>query len=929
MASFRITNQRAIIERRVIATKMAESFAENGSKGRKDIVALLRDALAVGRKELARRLSEKPSAGHECTEGHAFLVDQIVRLIHDHVVENVYPAANRSTGERLAIMAVGGYGRGEMAPHSDVDIAFLTPGKQTAWCEQVIEAMLYFLWDLGLKVGHSSRSLNDMVRMAKSDLTIRTALLEGRYVWGDQPLYEEARQRFFTEVVPGTERQFVSEKLAERDERHKRLGDSRYVVEPNVKEGKGGLRDLHTLYWIGKYIHKVRNAAELVDVGLLTKQEYRAFRRADNFLLAVRCHLHEITDRAEDRLTFDLQREVAARMNFADRPGKSAVERFMQYFFLQAKQVGSLTGVFLAQLDEQFAAQRPKGILAAFKAKPRKVRGFTVLGGRISAPSDSWFEKEPVRLLELFALAESEGLEVHPETMRMATRDAKLIKGKIRRDPSANEYFMSVLTGRNDPETVLRWMNETGVFGRFVPDFGRVNAQMQFDMYHHYTVDEHTIRAIGLLARIEHGDEKGEHPRSTRMIHELGSRRVLYTAVLLHDIAKGRGGDHSVLGAEVALKLCPRLGLSESETELVSWLVRNHLIMSATAFKRDLSDPQTIEDFVGKVQGLERLRQLTILTTVDIRAVGPGIWNSWKGQLLGDLFDRAAERLRLGHQTNGRTERVAATKAAVEKLLGKNAGLIKTMGSRLDDAYWIAEPEDIIALNIVQMDAALRLKDALSIHCEFYEARGATLVTVISADHPGLFYRIAGGIHLAGGNIIDARIHTTRDGRAVDNFLVQDPLGQPFREAPQLQRLKKSISDALANRVELVPSLAKRPLAHRRADAFEVRPRVEFDNKASRRFTVIEVSARDRPALLNRLARAMFEAQLILHSAHVTSYGESAVDTFYVTDLFGHKVDRPDRIAAVEERLLEAASEKPLADKTGKSSAKEVEEHAI
>ncbi|MCB2051507.1 MAG: [protein-PII] uridylyltransferase, partial [Novosphingobium sp.] len=549
--------------------------------------------------------------------------------------------------------------------------------------------------------------------------------------------------------------------------------------------------------------------------------------------------------------------------------------------------------------------------------------------GRISAPSDTWFEKDPVRLLELFALAESEGLEVHPETMRMATRDVKFIKGKVRRDPRANAYFMSVLTGRNDPETVLRWMNETGVFGRFVPDFGRVNAQMQFDMYHHYTVDEHTIRAIGLLSKIEHGDQSGAHPRSTKLIHELGSRRVLYTAVLLHDIAKGRGGDHSVLGAEVALKLCPRLGLSESETELVSWLVRNHLAMAATAFKRDLSDPQTIEDFVGKVQGLERLRQLTILTAVDIRAVGPGVWNSWKGQLLGDLYDRAEERLRLGHKSHGRTERVAGKKAAVEKLLGQNAPLLETMGSKLDDSYWIAEPEDIIALNIVQMDAALRLKDALSIHCEYYEARGATLVTVISTDHPGLFYRIAGGIHLAGGNIIDARIHTTRDGRAVDNFLVQDPLGNPFREAPQLARLKTSIADALANRVELVPSLAKRPLAHRRAEAFDVRPRVEFDNKASRRFTVIEVSARDRPALLNRLARAMFEAQLLLHSAHVTTYGERAVDTFYVTDLFGDKIDRAERIAAVEERLLDAASEKPAGESDAKSETKEVEVYTI
>ncbi|HNJ48102.1 MAG TPA: bifunctional uridylyltransferase/uridylyl-removing protein, partial [Novosphingobium sp.] len=382
MSGVRIANQRAIVDRRALSEAITAAVADRGAaKARHQVVELLRAALAAGREEIARRLAEKPSAGHESAEAQAFLVDQLVRVIHDHVVGDVYRASNRSAGERLTIMAVGGYGRGEMAPHSDVDIAFITPIKQTPWCEQVIEAMLYFFWDLALKVGHSSRSLDEMVRMSKGDLTIRTAMLEGRYVWGDQALFDEAQARFWGEVVAGTEREYVSEKLAERNERHKRLGDSRYVVEPNIKEGKGGLRDLHTLYWIGKYINHVRDVSELVDAGLLSAQEYRAFRRAENFFWAVRCHLHTITRRAEDRLTFDLQREVAARMQFADRPGKSAVERFMQYFFLQAKRVGHLTGLFLAQLDEQFARRQPRGLLAGFRARRRMLKGYVVYGG--------------------------------------------------------------------------------------------------------------------------------------------------------------------------------------------------------------------------------------------------------------------------------------------------------------------------------------------------------------------------------------------------------------------------------------------------------------------------------------------------------------------------------------------------------------------
>jgi len=913
MSVIRIPNQRDVIDRRRLTETMAAVVEDKGAAaGRPAIVELLRSALAEGRKEIERRLLEKPYAGHDAARAQAFLTDQLLRIIHDHVVFDVFPVGNRSTGERLTIMAVGGYGRSEMAPHSDVDIAFLTPMKSTPWCEQAIEAILYFLWDLALKVGQSSRSLDEMVKMCREDLSIRTAMLEGRYVWGDQQLFEEAQRRFWKDVVDGTERQYVAEKLAEREARHKRLGDSRYMVEPNVKEGKGGLRDLHTLYWIGKYIHKVRTASELVDVGLLTEAEYRAFRKAANFFWAVRCHLHAITNRAEDRLTFDLQREVAKRMKFSNRTGKSAVERFMQYFFLQAKVVGNLTGVFLAQLDEQFKSRQRRGLLAGFRAKARTLKGYIVFGGRIRAPSDDWFEQDPVRLLEIFVLADQNNLEVHPETLRLISRDVKLIKAEQRKDPRANELFMELLTSPNDPEKILRALNEAGVFGRFIPEFGRVNAQMQFDMYHHFTVDEHTIRAIGLLSRIERGDLKLDHPISHEIIHKVQSRRALYVAVLLHDIAKGRGGDHSVLGAEIARKLCPTLGLDEDETELVSWLVRHHLMLSDIAFKRDLSDFKTISDFVEIVQSLDRLRQLTLLTVVDIRAVGPGTWNSWKRQLIAELYSAAEERLRLGHVQFGRAERVAAKSAAVAERLGDRKKLVEQAGKNFNDAYWIAEPDDIIALNLVQFQTAREEGDALSIHCEYYPARGATLVTVVASDHPGLFYRIAGGIHLAGGNIIDARIHTTRNGIAVDNLLIQDPLGRPFMERDQLTRLETSIENALANRVQLLPQLIARPDARPRADAFEVRPRVIFDNKASNRFTLIEVNARDRPALLNRLARALFEEKLMLRSAHIATYGERAADTFYVTDLLGEKVQSKSRLKDLEKRLLEAASEETV-----------------
>ena len=897
---------KAIVDVAALGERLGALSIADPVQARRDAAVVLTQALTAGRAAIARALLAKPSRGLRVANAQAWLTDMLVQAAVGFVAERLHPLADTGGAERLSVVAVGGYGRAEMAPFSDVDIAFLTPGAQTPRAARVIEATLYTLWDMGLKVGHSSRTPDETIRAAKDDVTIRTALLESRFVWGDRALAEATAARFRSEVQADGARQFIADKLAERDARHVRMGDTRYVVEPNVKEGKGGLRDLHALFWIGKYAYNVTRARELVGAGLLTAEEYRLFHRADEFLWAVRCHLHTIAGRAEERLTFDVQRDVAARMRFKDGAGKSAVERFMQLYFLHAKAVGTLSGVFLAHLDEKFSSKGARWFgLPTFTRRPGRLNGFVLDRGRLAIPRDGFFAEDPVRLLELFALADAQELDIHPLAMRAAARDAKLADG-VRRDARANALFLGVLTSRRDPEKVLRWMNEAGVFGRFVPDFGRVVAQMQFDMYHHYTTDEHTIRAVGLLSRIERGLLSDEHPLVTVLFRQIASRRVLYVAVLLHDIAKGRGGDHSVLGAEVAERLAPRFGLDAGETEAVAWLVRHHLLMSATAFKRDLSDFKTILDFTAVVQSPERLRLLLALTVVDIRAVGPGVWNGWKRQLLGDLYEAAEEVLRLGHKQRGRSDRVAAKQAALAAALDWPADAFARVAAQLPEPYWVAEPADVLERNARLIagggDAPLRIA------AHAYPDRGATLVTVYAADHPGLFYRIAGAIHLAGGNIIDARIHTTRTGMALDNFLIQDPLGRPFDGARQLARLERGIEDALANRGRLADRLAARPLPRTRAEAFAIAPRVLSDNHASNRFTVIEVNARDRPALLSDVAHALFQAKATIRSAHVATYGERAVDTFYVTDLTGQKIVAPARLKALEKGLLAVAA---------------------
>ena len=896
-----VANRRAIVDRRSVSDELA---ALRGRKRQAEAAKILARALEAGRAEIARRLSAEPGRGRNAARATAFLHDQIVRLAHDFCVGG-------GPSEPMAVVGLGGTGRGEMAPFSDLDLMFLTARKPMAEQSASVEAILHLLWDLKLKLGHSLRSTSELLALAKADMTVRTALLEARPIWGETALFDQAMARFGKKIVAGSAAEFVAAKLAERDERHLRMGDSRYVVEPNVKEGKGGLRDLHALYWIGKYVHGVDQPSDLVGAGLFTTKEFRRFDRAERFLWSVRCHLHLAAGRAEERLGFYHQRHIAEVMNYADRPGKSAVERFMQFYFLNAKTVGDLTGIFLAQLDEQLGRKGFRFALPTIRRRPRRLSGFVLDRGRLSIPDSDYFAADPVHLLELFALAAREGLEIHPAAMRAAAHDAKLIDDQVRCDPRANALFLEVLTCVNSPELVLRWMNEAGVFGRFVPDFGRVVAQMQFDMYHHYTVDEHSIRAIGLLAAIERGELQKDHPLSTALFKQLGSRRTLYVAVLLHDIAKGRGGDHSVLGEQVALDLCPRLGLDPAETETVAWLVRYHLLMSSTAFKRDLADPKTIEDFVRQVQSPERLRLLLMLTVVDIRAVGPGIWNDWKKTLLRSLYDAAEERLRLGHKQRGRAELVAAKQAELADRLSWSAGAAKAHVRRLPDSYWLAEPPESQLSNALQVASSeARIGEpSPSVIAENDPGSGSTRISVFAPDREGLFYRICAGLAAAGASIVDARIHTTRDGMALDNLLVQDAQGRAYSDRRLRNRLIRSVVAALE--AAEAPPVPHAPI-ERRQSAFRVAPSVTVADRASTRTTVVEVNARDRPALLAGLAGAIHAQGYQVHSAHIATYGERAVDVFYLTREDGRKLE-PNDIERLRAVLLDAARESAAA----------------
>ena len=870
-----------------------------------EVLAVLKAALAGDRAEAkARFVGGAP--GLATARGAALAMDAMVRALLDFTCGRVYRAANPTAGERLSAIAVGGYGRGELAPYSDVDLWFVHPYKLTPWGEQVIEYVLYMLWDLGLKVGHATRSVEDCIRLAKRDVTIATAMLESRPVWGDGDLYAELRRRFAVEMMARGGPRFVEAKLAERDARHHRFGDSRYVVEPNVKEGKGGLRDLHTLYWIGKFLFAIDEVPALVAHGVLSLAELRTFAKAEAFLWTVRGHLHTLSGRAEERLTLDVQPEIGRLLNYTDRPRSLGVERFMKHYFLIAKDVGDLTRIFCSGLEESHARKSRLGLLGR-RARRREIAGFIAEGGRLNVAVDDAFRKRPIEMLRLFHLADRNRLDIHPHALRLITRNLGSIDRGLRADPQANQLFVDILCSDHDPETALRRMNEARVFGRFVPDFGRVVAQIQYDMYHVYTVDEHAIRAVGNLAAMERGEVAEDHPLASDLVKKVVSRRALYLAMLLHDVGKGRGEDHSVFGAGVAHRLGPRMGFTAEETDAVAWLVQHHLVMSETAFRRDIGDAKTVADFVALVRSPERLRMLLVLTEADISAVGPGVWNGWKRQLLRDLYSAAEEVLLGGLGREGRDERVAAAKRALAmRLADWPPAELGAHLARCGDSYWLSTEAEDHARHAYLIRHAGQAGKPLAVDSRIDHFRAATSLTVYAPDRPGLFARVAGAMASVGASILDAKIFTTADGMALDMFSVQEEGAGAVAGEDKLARLKRAIEDAVAGEAMPQPPHLPRSARARRLAAFVVDPQVSIDNQASEGFTVIEVEGRDRPALLYDLTRALGRFQLSISSAHIATFGERAVDVFYVTNRKGAKITRSDSLKRIRGRLLEA-----------------------
>ena len=898
------------VERAKLLEKLAllhERLSGDPAAFRRAAIEMLQAALASGRDE-ARIALEDGGTGRACAEALSAQTDDLLRVALEMSARWLAPA---QPGQSLpTIVAVGGYGRGMLAPFSDIDLLFLMPDKSPPGLERVVEALLYVLWDLKLKVGHATRTVDECLKQARADMTIRTTLIEARFIVGDKDLFEALQKRFDSEIVARTAPEFVAAKLAEREARVRRAGASRYLVEPNVKEGKGGLRDLNTLFWISKYVYRVRNAHELVAAGVFSPREFALFRRCEEFLWSVRCRLHFLAGRAEERLSFDVQRPIARQLGYSTRAGLIDVERFMKHYFLIAKDVGDLTAIVCAALEERQTKRTPAfgRLIGRLRRRTRAIadaEDFKVDNDRVNVISDDAFENDPVNLIRLFWIADRSNLPIHPNATRLVTQSLKRIDARLREDPEANRLFLEVLTSRNAPEIALRRMNEAGVLGRFIPDFGRVVGMMQFSMYHHYTVDEHLIRAVGELSAIEAGRLPEDLPLATKIIPQIAHRTELYLATFLHDIAKGRGVDHSLAGAEVARKLGPRLGLSLANTERVAWLIEQHLVMSNMAQGRDLLDPRTAEALSAIVQTQERLKMLLALTVADIRAVGPGVWNGWKGQLLRTLYWETEVVLGGGHSVIDRKGRVKAAQETLRRSLpGWSDPEFDAYAQRHYPAYWLkVEPARQIAhAKLLHAMAAETRSLATEVTTDAFH--GVTAVTVVAPDHPRLLTGIAGACAAAGGNIVDAQIFTTTDGLALDTIFVSRAFERDEDELRRGQRIAANIEKTLRGEVRLSEMTSSRQPRDVRRGAFAIEPEVTVDNNLSRRYTVVEVSGLDRPGLLRDLTATLSSLNLNIGSAHIVTFGEKAVDSFYISDLTGQKINAPARQAAIKRRLL-------------------------
>lgn len=834
-------------------------------------LALFRSQLRSAQETLKKRFESGFPVEHLVSE-HAEIVDHLLRC--------AWQKTFAPEDKAIALIAVGGYGRGELHPASDIDLLILTESEaQMKKYARQIEQFLLFLWDMGLEVGHSTRHLNDCEQQAGNDITVATNLMESRLLTGTETLFQTMREAVGPQNIwPGLD--FFRAKREEQIARHHRFHDSAYNLEPNIKENPGGLRDLQVIGWVAKRHFGVENLHDLVTHSFLTEQEYQELTTAQNFLWRIRYGLHILAGRREDRLLFDHQRTLAEQFAYQDKEHHLAVEWFMKDYYRTVMELSRLNEMLLQLFEEK--------ILYADKSEtPTPLNEhFQVRHGVLELTHNNVFRDHPPALLELFLIMAS-----HPElhgvsadSIRLIRDHRYLIDEKFRHNPECQQLFIELFRQGDGLTHELRRMNRYGVLAAYIPVFGNIVGQMQHDLFHVYTVDEHTMFVVRNLRRFSVPEHAHEFPLCSQISQRLEKQEILTLAGFFHDIGKGRGGDHSTLGSVDAVEFCHQHHVSEDDTKIVKWLVENHLTMSTTAQRKDISDPLVVAEFANLVKGQKRLDYLYLLTVADIRATSPSLWNSWKDALLADLYRATTRALRRGLNKPVNLDELveASQQKALELLedLGFEESAVVTHWQRLNADYFLRHSTDEIAWHTrAILSHADKGKPLILLRGETH--RGGTEIFVYTQNQNYLFTVITSALEQLALNVIDARIISSHDNFTLDTFLVLEQNGETITETTRLDEIKRLLTQRLQNPdIDVQPNIQP----SRQLKQFPIDTQVSFEADAENNRTVVEVIAWDRPGLLARISRAMLKCEIVLQGARIATFGERAEDIFYITD---------------------------------------------
>ncbi len=844
------------------------------------------------------------AGGLEVASAWSTVMDHLIRHLFATIsaeYTNQFPAPNR----RFALVAQGGYGRGELNPQSDIDLLFLYGWKVSPFVETVTEKLLYTLWDSALQVGHATRSISECVRLAASDMKVRTSLLDARFLCGDYALYEDFEKKAESRLVTKGVKRFMREKLEENRARHEQFGGSVYLLEPEVKEGEGGLRDVQTARWIARAKLRVKDLDALALNGIVSPTDIAHLKESQDFLLRVRNELHFSTGKHQDQLTFEHQEKVSSALGFEGEGTLRGVEVFMRSYYLHAAQINRLSELIVHRVTE---CDKPRfGASYVFGRTLRE--GIRLSQGHLTVTKPEVLETSPDNLIRVFDDAQKYNCQLTHETREMLRQNLHLIDDDFRRSAEANATFFSVLKWKESVYETLLEMHRAGVLGAFIPEFGRLLCMVLHDAYHIYTVDQHSLRLIKEIERLKAGDYAESAPLLTQLAREAEEIELLYLGLMFHDIGKGFGGGHSEIGAHMVRTIARRMRLNADAGALVEFLVRHHLLMTHTAFRRDLEDEKTIFDFAKVMGSVDNLKMLYLLTFADVKAVGPEVWNPWKASLLGELYVKALHLLEEAEKGEFHREDVRAALRRVQTRVRRQLlkeceeGKVDEFLAAMPERYFLSTPEDDIPEHFKLMDRFRGKRAELSV--EHFPERDCTAVVICCQDRPGLFASITGVFSALNFDILNARIFTATDGRILDVFRISHRGRAEVVTAEQkwfkFRAVLDGVLDGKIDIAHLVESFKPSLLFQKRAP--KVPTAINIDNDASDDFTIVEVFTEDRIGVLFTITYSLHRLGLSIHVAKISTNVDQAADVFYVTDEAGGKITDPEQVSTVRKFL--------------------------